>query len=131
MVRPRDPLSVRYDRPAGRLLDRAAARPNTWIETRLPTPSHMRHVVDTHGLTPYERAFTRSLYYQLNGPYSEGWRERQLEFSLQVTWGGYNKLGRLCRIRITSYESGWKHAHRRPDQAYTNNPALQAQEQQL
>lgn len=125
----RDPLSVLYDRSTGRLLDRAGTRVGTWIDTWVPSPRG--EAVDDGGLTRHERAFQRSLYYLLNGPYTAGWRERQLEYSLIVRWTNQRgKLGRRVRLRLVPYASGYAHASTRPRSAYTNIPELQAQYRQ-
>jgi hypothetical protein len=80
----RDPLSVLFDGPARRLLDRAYARPGRWVMTRLadPGPRHRAYAAE-RGIDPlgpdrpsvpggkglnartrWARAFVRALYYQ-------------------------------------------------------------------
>jgi len=94
----RDPVSVLFDAGARRLLDRAYAKPGTWVGTRLadPGPRHAAYLVAL-GINPagpddasveggqglnaksrWARGFVRAIYYQHKwwssggGP---GWRE--------------------------------------------------------
>ena len=108
----RDPLSVRYDAAAGKLLGKAIAAPGRWHyqEVTRPRPgprtaawlrSHGITLdrLDDGGLTSYARAFQRSLY----------WNAKQLgisvtrspSLSLQREWGPVTARGRVLGVRLS------------------------------
>lgn len=108
----RDPLSVRYDAMAGRLLGQAIARPGRWVYTEITRPKPGPRTItwlrqhginldrlDSGGLTAYERAYQRALY----------WNAKQLgisvtrspSYSLQREWGPVTARGRVLGIRMS------------------------------
>jgi hypothetical protein len=123
----RDPVSVLFDDPARRLLERAYGRPETWIRTRLanPEPRHVTYLAalginpmgpdDKSGAgrlnarTRWARGFVRALYYQhrwLSDAPGGGWRgggrmQPRRDLGLQVEVGrampGGRQAGTLLR----------------------------------
>jgi hypothetical protein len=117
---PRDPLSVRYDRQAARLVGNAVKRhmetqgspgpvlPRlVWVTVRVPSPKG--DPVDSGGRTRHERALTRALYYDrrvnLHSP--------QKRWSLKLDWtDDVNGNGRKLRLRVFGDTKGARHASR-------------------
>lgn len=115
----RDPLSVRYEGAAGRLLGEAYARPGTWIYRGVGAPAgeSWDDSKDAGGLRVWERAYQRALW-RVHGQRNEVW-------SLQVTWGPDTPRGRLLGIRVTDKAVGRRAARRLPaHKRYTENPRL-------
>jgi hypothetical protein len=120
----RDPLSVRYDPAAGRLLGQAIASPGKWVYTTIARPSpgpRTRQWLRSHGitldstdaggLTSYERAYQRSLYWTLNGG---GNGKRNALWSLQREWGPVTARGRVLGIRVSSPRAARLAVQRKP-----------------
>lgn len=131
----RDPMSVRYDPAAGRFLGRAYIRPGAWVSTVVkrpdPGPSTREwlrqhgislFLTDDGGLTTYERAFQRALYY---GHHGGGGRVNPV-WSLQRQWGDLVPEGRVLRIRVGPAADGRLAVRRRPGQAWTRHSELQS-----
>lgn len=134
----RDPLSVRYDAAAGRLLGRAIAARRAWVTTVVAAPSpgprtrewlRARGItlmaLDDGGLTAYERAFERSLW----------WNAKRLGISvsgasagiMQREWGPVTARGRQIGIRVGSARDGRLAVNRKPrSQQWTRNAELQS-----
>ena len=134
----RDPLSVRYDTQAGALLGRAIGARRQWVTTvvRTPTPgpktrewlrAHGINLfsVDAGGLTSYERAFERSLW----------WNAKRLGISvsaasagiMQREWGPVTPRGRQIGIRVTAARDGRLAVNRKPQgEQWTRNAELQS-----
>lgn len=131
----RDPMSVRYDPAAGRLLGRAYARPGSWVTTEIKRPDPgprtrewLREqginlfLTDAGGLTTYERAFQRSLYYSHHGG---GGRVNPV-WSLQRQWGNLTPAGRLLQVRVGPAADGRLAVRRHRGQAWVAHPELQS-----
>lgn len=134
----RDPLSVRYDGQAGTLIGRAIAADRRWVITVVATPSpgpktrewlRARGIslfaMDEGGLTSFERAFERSLW----------WNAKRLGISvsgasagiMQREWGPVTPRGRQIGIRVGSARDGRLAVNRKPrSQQWTRNPDLQS-----
>lgn len=133
MAYERDPLSVRYDGAAGGLLGRALRTPGRWVyyDVARPKPgprtlawlrSHgiVLDRLDSGGLTAYERAFQRSLY----------WNAKQLgisvtrspSYSLQREWGPVTARGRMLGVRMSTPKQARLAVARKPkgEQWYRN-----------
>jgi len=129
--------SPRYDATTGRLLGRAYAAPGRWVYTTVPRPrpgprtaAWLRaqgialDLVDSGGLTTYERAFERSLWYVHNG--GAGGARNQV-WSLRRQWGPVTTRGRMIGIRVQSVAEGaaaWRRMNR--SERWTGNPRLQS-----
>jgi hypothetical protein len=106
----RDPVSVRFDGPARRLLDRAYAQPGTWVQVWLPDPDIRARtwaaglgLPDLTGPDPlpsgagldartrWGRGFVRALYYQ------HKWFSPQRG---QTGWGTRRTVGRSNPLRV-------------------------------
>jgi hypothetical protein len=134
----RDPLSVRYDAMAGRLLGKAIREPGRWqyevIARPRPGPRtrewlRSRGIVldstDSGGLTAYERAYQRSLY----------WNAKQLgisvtrspTLSLQREWGPVTARGRVLGIRLSDPKQARLAVQRKPKgEQWWRNPDQQS-----
>jgi hypothetical protein len=121
----RDPLSVRYDRSARRLLLAAiGARPRgatMWVAS----PGRAFRELDSgykFQLTANERAITRAVYYQC--------KQQPRHWSPVVDWlrieNRHGRWGRILRVRLVRYGSGYSHASKRPRTSYVNRPELRS-----
>ena len=124
----RDPLSVRYDDMAGKLLGRAISARPSWVTMTVARPgpvgpktrewlrSHgiLLDVIDDGGLTTYERAFQRSLYWNAKRLGISVTRFDNPRAALQRDWGAVTPKGRLIAIRITEVALAWKAVNRKP-----------------
>jgi hypothetical protein len=132
----RDPLSVRYDAMAGGLLGRGMAQPGRWVYRSLPRPRPgprtrrwladrdiTLSAIDEGGLTRYERAFTRALYYVHNGG-ANG--RRNTVWSLQVRWGPPVPSGRLIGIRMSPPGQAQAANQRNPRGSWVRHERLQS-----
>lgn len=120
----RDPLSVRYDDAAGRLLGRAYAAPGTWQYSAIAEPAGGRYsATDAGGLKAFERAFQRSLYYVHNGG-ANGRRNRV--WSLQREWGPVTEHGRLVGVRVSEVGTARRALARKPSTAWWKHPELRS-----
>lgn len=121
----RDPLSVRYDGAARSVLLSAvrAHKQNKGTVTWVQTPARSFGDVDAGGLTRNERAFQRSLYYQVDKVGDKVW-------SLKLTWDGVERrgrgVGRTLRVRLYRPASGYRHVAARPGIAWWRDPARQS-----
>jgi hypothetical protein len=106
----RDPLSERYDTQAGRLLGRALGRRRDWVYDTVsrprPGPKTLEWLrahgislssVDDGGLTEYERAFQRAVFWNakrlgIHRP-ADAWK-------VEREWGPVTARGRLFGMRI-------------------------------
>lgn len=120
-TRNRDPLSVRYDRAADVLVQRAIAARGGWVTTWIPSPAGEE--TDVAGLTHHERAFLQAVYYHRliymwgSGFDSDGQRRRNSErtHSIKRDWGRVQARGRVLRVRairvgeasLYAKERGW------------------------
>ena len=122
----RDPVSVLFDGPARRMLDRAYARDGTWVGGRIPdpTPAHRSYLsglginpdtrddvgVTLNARTRWARGFVRALEYQhrwySGAPDGGGWRDRKrarprqdlgLRIDVGRALGGGRQAGTLLR----------------------------------
>jgi hypothetical protein len=132
----RIPPSEKYDRTTGALLGRAYAQPGRWIYTTVPRPrpgpktgQWLRSLgiqldtVDAGGLTTYERAFERSLWYVHNDG-ANG--RRNAVWSLQRQWGPVTAKGRMLGIRVGNPKDARAAVNRRRDTAWYRNAHLQS-----
>ena len=129
----RDPLSERYDELAGtRLGEAIARRGNTprqrWIYSALPRPDSSSaraarfltmnainlDATDKGGLTTYQRAYQRSLYWNAK---QLGISSTDAEWCLQVQWGPDTKYGRQVGIRLVTRAEALRHVRRKPKSA--------------
>ena len=129
----RDPLSVRYDAAAGKLLGQAIRTPGRWVYTDVTRPRPGPRTItwlrqhgisldrlDSGGLTQYERAYQRSLY----------WNAKQLgisvtrspTYSLQREWGPVTARGRVLGVRLSTPRQARLAVQRKPraDQWWRN-----------
>ena len=92
----RDPLSVRYDGATRDLLERAAraSRSRRAVIAWVPSPRGEVRRLDRGGRTAHERAWTRSMYYQVRIP--------PRRWSLKLTWD--EDSGNLS----PSFRRGWR-----------------------
>lgn len=133
-----DPLSVRYEGAAGRLLDEATSPRGRWVYRAVPRPPARsararawlaeRGIrldrVDSGGLTEYQRAYQRALYRvaKKRGISGEG-----DEWSLQREWGPETSSGRLLGVRVSSRTAARRAVRRKPRaERYTENPAIRS-----
>jgi hypothetical protein len=132
----RDPLSKRYDATTGRLLGRAYSQPGRWVYTTVPRPQPgprtrdwLRKLgirldaVDAGGLTSYERAYQRSLYWVHNGG---GNGQRNLVWSIQRQWGPVTARGRMLGVRAGQPKDARLAVNRDRPNAWYRNPDLQS-----
>jgi len=72
-------------------------------------------------LTVNERAFTRAVFYQVTKVPPRVW-------SADLDWLGienrHGRWGRVVRVRLVRYGSGYSHAEKRPGSSYVNRPEL-------
>lgn len=121
----RDPLSVRYDGMAANLLDEAAGKAGQWAYTEVKRPipgprtrqwlrEHgiVLDATDSGGLTSYERAFQRSLYW--NAKQRGISVSRTQTGSLQRDWGPVTARGRMLGIRISEPKAARLAVARKP-----------------
>lgn len=137
MAYERDPLSARYDDATGRLLGRAYSAPGTWVYVAVPRPGSAPRMAawlrshgisldstDAGGLTSYERAYQRSLYWVHNGG---GSGRRNQVWSLQRRWGPETPRGRMLGVRVSSPAAARRAVNRKPKrEQWTANPELQS-----
>lgn len=138
MTYERDPLSARYDAATGRLIGAAIARPGQWVVRAVPRPDTRRPTVvrwlarhgirldrtDAGGLTTWERAFQRSLYYVHNGG---GNGRRNGSWSLQRRWGDTTSRGRLLAVRVSKPDVARRAVNRKPKaEQWWRNPELRS-----
>lgn len=138
MAYQRDPLSERYDAAAGKLLGQAIRAPGRWVyyDVARPKPGPRTRewlrqhgirldATDAGGLTSYERAFQRSLY----------WNAKQLgisvtrspSLSLQREWGPVTARGRVLGIRMSDPKQARLAVGRKPrGEQWWRNPDQQS-----
>ncbi len=131
---PRDPLSVAYDSAAVRVLNRAVRRHRAgggYVRTFVVSPGRELRALDPGGHTRHERAFKRSLYYQV---VQVPRRLRQPRvWSLRIEYGPWERRGgrwgRVWRLRLYLYGSGYRRIERTGGRygSYVSDPALRAQ----
>ena len=131
-------LSDKYDTQAGRLLGRAISAQRQWVVDVVATPRpgprtrewlRSRGIslfaVDEGGLTTYERAFERSLW----------WNAKRLGISKTAAtagimarrWGPVTPRGRQIAIMVGSARDGRLAVNRLPrSQQWTRNTELQS-----
>lgn len=128
----RDPLSVRYDRAARRLLTGAVAAHQQGkrggVVAFIASPGREFADVDKGGRTKHERAFTRACYYLvMKVPQHRGVPQ---QWSLKLEWGPIERrgarYGRLVRARLFLRSSGARHAAKNPGGSWRDNPALRS-----
>ena len=125
----RDPLSVRFDGPVRAcLLEAAGKKPPRTAERFVSSPVAEFRAPDKGGRTAHERAFQRSVYYQIfKVPRNEGIAPA---WSAKVTWGKIERRGtrwgRAVRVRLYQYGRGYAHVAARPASSYTADDALKA-----
>lgn len=97
MVYKPDPVSLDWERPAGRALGRALADPAHWQDFRVPTrPAYAARERGGFGLSRDERAFQRALYRPMK--FNERW-------SLMRAWLAPAGGTRVIRIKVVSKAS--------------------------
>lgn len=100
-----DPVSVDWERPAGRALGRALAAPARWQAFRVPSrPGYDGRERGGYRLSRDERAFQRALYRPMKA--NERW-------SLMREWMPPMAGGRVIRIKIVSKASAEAAVNRR------------------
>jgi hypothetical protein len=136
----RDPLSVRYDAMAGRLLGQAIARRGSWVyqEVARPVPgprtvawlrSHgiRLDALDSGGLTSYERAFERAVWWNAKRLGISVTFQQNPRWSLQREWGPVSARGRLLGIRLSDPKTARLAVQRKPrSEQWHRNRALQS-----
>jgi hypothetical protein len=105
----RDPLSVTWDRAAGRLLGAAIARAGQWAGTIVPSRPGSRQAAKG-GLTTDELAFQRAVFHPVNESKKAGMQV----WSVQVRWGRREARGRHVEARVTPAAEGFVAAYRLP-----------------
>ena len=129
----RDPLSVRYDAAARRVLlasirKQQSGRPG-WTYIWVASPGREVRDLDPGGLTRHERAFRRALFYPVvQIPRRQGIPQ---QWSLRTEMvDGFerrgSRYGRRCRVRIYRYGSGYRKVSRNPASSYVNDPRLRS-----
>jgi hypothetical protein len=132
----RDPLSERYDGAAARLVGQALAAKGTWVYANVARPRPGSRIAatlaaaglvfdatDAGGLTAWERAYQRSVYWVFNG----GTGNPNEQYSLQREWGPRTRYGRLIGIRASPKPVARRAVRRKPpEQRYVQNPALRS-----
>jgi hypothetical protein len=116
----RDPLSERYDAAARRLISRATAKPGRWAYTVVARPRPGPQIIewlrskglgledtDDGGLTTYQRAFQRSVYWNVKHHSGKPW-------SLQREWGPVTPRGRTFGIRASDPGVAYRAMRRKP-----------------
>ncbi len=129
----RDPLSVRYDTAARRVLlasirKQQSGRPG-WTYIWVASPGHEVRDLDPGGLTRHERAFRRSLFYPVVQIPRRMYQPQQWSLRTEMVDGFTrrgSRYGRWCRVRIYRYGSGYRKVARSPASSYVNNPALRS-----
>ena len=141
----RDPLAERYDATTAQLAGRALAARGRWVYVAVPRLSRRTagatvmawlaehglrlDAVDSGGLTTWERAYQRSLYWTFNGGGTgiRGGTGRNEVWSLQREWGPVTPAGRMLGVRVTPVDTARRAAARKPraDQ-WKRNPALES-----
>jgi hypothetical protein len=129
-------MAARYDTAAGRMLGRAIAGRGRWVSTVVARPdpgprtrewlrAHGINLflVDAGGLSTYERAFARSLYYVHNGG---GGGHRNGAWSLQLQWGELTPRGRVLRARVIRPAEARAWVARHPRQSWVRHENLQS-----
>lgn len=103
----RDPLSVRFDASADKLVTRAIEARGAWVTAWVPSPEAERDELDDGGLTHHERAFLAACYhhrliYMWGSGRVDGHRVRNPErrYSLKREWGPLQARGRVLRVRV-------------------------------
>lgn len=132
----RDPLSEQYDAAAGRIVGRARRTPGHWVYVTVPRPPSYTgigqwlaaHGVelaarDGGGLTAWERAYQRAVYWVFNG----GSATPDDAWSLQRAWGPHVAGGRQFGIRVSRKDVARRAVKRMPvTRRYTENPAIRS-----
>ena len=129
----RDPLSVRMDTQAWRVLMRARRKHRDqdygWLRVWVPSPARELRDLDPGGLTRHERAFRRALYYPVvQAPRRLG-QPQVWSLRTEMVDGFVNRRGRWgrwCRVRLYRYGSGYRKAAGSPRTSYVNNPELRS-----
>src|SRR5215475_7851073 len=124
----RDPLSVRYDGPAARLITRATetmgrSGDGAWVRGIFDSPAGDPRETRAPQLTRHQRAFQRALYYHPLVYH----RSPVRAWSLKVEWQGDTaRIGapsrRLFRVRLFSDTAGARQGG--GARSYVLNPAL-------
>lgn len=105
----RDPLSVRYDSYAGRAIDAAIASRSHASRMFVRSPIGSFRARDAGGLTDHERAFTRSVNYQI--------RHDHTRWAVTIDWspvenhGG--RWGRYATVRLFTRAAARRYADQR------------------
>jgi hypothetical protein len=129
-------LSTRYDDATGALIARAISRPGTWVYVAVPKPGGgaraarwlrehgiRLEATGAGGLTAYERAYQRSLYWVLNG----GGGQRNAAWSVQREWGPVTAAGRMLGVRASRPATARRALARKPRSGqYWRNPQLRS-----
>lgn len=132
----RDPLSERYDAQAGRLVGQALAARGSWVRGHVARPRAGSQVArwlaeagfafdatDAGGLTAWERAYQRALYWVFNGG---GGRPNEA-YSMQRQWWPRSRYGRTIEIRVSPKEVARRAVRRKPPaERYVLNPGLRS-----
>jgi hypothetical protein len=105
-----DPLSLEWERPAGRALGNALADPGHWRYLRVPArAAYAAREAGGYRLSQDERAFQRAIYRLMKD--NERW-------SLMREWLPPDPGGRVIRVKIVSKAS----AQRAVDQGRVKGP---------
>lgn len=124
----RDPLSVRYDASAERIITRAiagAAR-GRWIPGIIESGRHEQRERTGARLSVTERAMQRALYHDQR--IHKARKNTGGDWSLKVEWGEVIGRRRLFRIRVFKDTTGSRKVRRDYGlgKSYINNPALRS-----
>lgn len=124
-----DPLSVRYERAASSLLDRAIGRMGQrrgsmrWAVGIVQSSPGEYREPGGQRLSRTERAFTRALYRDPRVYHRSGDKRYSLK---EPVWGAPLGRTREVRIRVFSDASGARQAERAAYKSYVANPALRS-----
>jgi hypothetical protein len=138
MVYKRDPMSVRFDPAARRLIGRVIARFEAHQENPALSPWQDVSVPnlafdfgrDKGGLSVTERAFLRALYYDSRIHQLTARAKPDARWSLKAEWDQPPLIpgtARGLRVRVFRDTQGARHAKRmRQDRKFSENPELQS-----
>lgn len=128
MVYQRDPLSVRYDASAERIINRAieSAARGRWIPGVIESGAHEQRELTGARLSVTERALQRALYHDHR--IHKARKNTGGDWSLRVEWGEVIGRRRLFRIRVFKDTTGARKVRRDYGigQSYISNPALRS-----
>jgi hypothetical protein len=123
----RDPLSVRYDAAADRILTRAieSAARGRWVPGVIESGAGEQRELTGARLSVTERALQRALYHDQR--IHKARKNTGGDWSLKVSWGEIAGRNRLFRIRVFRDTTGARKVRRDyGGQSYIKNPAIRS-----